>query len=57
MADRPERRRSKTGDSEVVDYHFRIELNVIANFDEKRLRQLIDAELARLKSAVVAKTR
>ncbi|MGN6110889.1 MAG: hypothetical protein ACTHU0_37655 [Kofleriaceae bacterium] len=56
MADkRPARQVAHSGDREVIDYHFKIEINVVSHFDEKRLRKLIDDELVRLKAAVVSK--
>jgi hypothetical protein len=52
---RPARQVTQSGDREVIEYHFKIEINVVSHLDEKRLRKLIEDELVRLKAAVMSK--
>jgi hypothetical protein len=39
-------------ESDVVEYYFHVEIDVTAEIDEARLRQLIGVEFAKLASAV-----
>lgn len=56
MADRPDRNRSKT-DHDIIEYNFRIELDIATHPDEKRLRELVLKEMLQLKAAVDSKKR
>jgi hypothetical protein len=52
---RPVRQPAQGGDRDVIEYHFKIDINVASHVDEKRLRKLIEDELVRLKAAVMSK--
>jgi hypothetical protein len=52
---RPARVLTPSGDREVIEYYFKIDINVASHFDEKRLRKLVEDELVRLKAAVIGK--
>jgi hypothetical protein len=56
MADdpqRPARRVSTSGSHEVIDYRFSVEIFVRQEpLDEKRVREIVDAEIQRLGTAI-----
>jgi hypothetical protein len=52
MADPTKPAPGQAHESDVVEYYFHVEIDVTAEIDEARLRQLIGVEFAKLATAV-----